>query len=245
LNRLRRKTGVREDFIMVSKRVEVRLIKKLLSIGATVFLVLIPLMVNAQSEQNEPGPPPIEQSLVREGSFAMKLAEALKIGEVKSEAEAESKLASMGIAPRNGWIADYPVTPDIIGEVRNAIGVALDSGKLAMNKDEALMAVQVLVDNQWRLAVASGKEQAGQYGEYPPAVYEGNEPYYYPEPYDYPYDYPYPYYYGGGYYRGYHYRGGFGGRGGGGGGGGGSGKGGGGGGGSGGGSGGGGGGGHR
>jgi hypothetical protein len=170
--------------------------KKLLSIGATVFLVLIPLMVNAQSEQNKPGPPPIEQSLVREGSFAMKLVEVLKMGQAKSEAEAESMLASVGIAPRNGWIADYPLTPDIIGEVRNAIGMALDSGKLAMNKDEALMAVQVLVDNEWRLAVASNKEQARQYGEYPPAVYEGYEPYYYPY---YPY-YPYPYYYGGYYY---------------------------------------------
>jgi hypothetical protein len=170
--------------------------KKLLSIGATVFLVLIPLMVNAQSEQNKPGPPPIEQSLVREGSFAMKLVEVLKMGQAKSEAEAESMLASVGIAPRNGWIANYPLTPDIIGEVRNAIGMALDSGKLAMNKDEALMAVQVLVDNEWRLAVASNKEQARQYGEYPPAVYEGYEPYYYPY---YPY-YPYPYYYGGYYY---------------------------------------------
>ena len=195
---LRRKTGVREDFIMVSKRVEVRLMKKLLSIGATVFLVLIPLMVNAQSGQNKPGPSPIEQSLVREGSFAMKLAEALKMGQAKSEAEAESMLASVGIAPRNGWIADYPLTPDIIGELRNAIGVALDSGKLAMNKDEALMAVQVLVDNQWRQPVAPDKEQARQYGEYPPAVYEGYEGGY--EPYYYPYYYPYPYYYGGYYY---------------------------------------------
>ena len=205
-NRLRRKTGVREDFIMVSKRVEVRLMKKLISIGVTVFLVLIPLMLNAQSEQNKPGPPPIGQSLVREGSFAMKLAEALKTEPVKSEAEAESRLASMGIAPRNGWIADYPLTPDIIGEVRNAIGVALDSGKLAMNRDEALMAVQVLIDNQWRLAVAPDKEQTRQYGEYPPAVYEGYEGGY--EPYYYPYYYPYPYYYGG-----YYYLGGFGGRG--------------------------------
>jgi hypothetical protein len=187
---------------MVSKRVEVRLMKKLLSIGATVFLVLIPLMVNAQSGQNKPGSPPIEQSLVREGSFAMKLAEALKMGQAKSEAEAESMLASVGIAPRNGWIADYPLTPDIIGELRNAIGVALDSGKLAMNKDEALMAVQVLVDNQWRQPVAPDKEQARQYGEYPPAVYEGYEGGYEP------YYYPYPYYYGG-----YYYLGGFGGRG--------------------------------
>jgi len=168
--------------------------KKLLSIGATVFLVLIPLMVNAQSGQNKPGPPPVEQNLVREGFFAMKLAEALKMGQARSEAEAESMLASVGIAPRNGWIADYPLTPDIIGELRNAIGVALDSGKLAMNKDEALMAVQVLVDNQWRQPVAPDKEQVEQYGEYPPAVYEGYEGGYEP------YYYPYPYYYGGYYY---------------------------------------------
>jgi hypothetical protein len=160
----------------------------------------------SQSGQNKPQPPPIEQSLVREGSFAMKLVEALKMGQAKSEAEAESMLASVGIAPRNGWVADYPLTPDIIGELRNAIGVALDSGKLAMNKDEAMMAVQVLVDNQWRHPVAPGKEQARQYAEYPPAVYEGYEGGY--EPYYYPYYYPYPYYYGG-----YYYLGGFGGRG--------------------------------
>jgi hypothetical protein len=187
--------------------------KKLLSIGATVFLVLIPLMVNAQSEQTKPGPPPIEQSFVREGFFAMKLVEALKMGQAKSEAEAERLLTSVGIAPRNGWIADYPLTPDIIGELRNAIGVALDSGKLAMNKDEALMAVQVLVDNQWRQPVAPGEEQARQYGEYPPAVYEGYAGGY--EPYYYPYYYPYPYYYDGYYYP-YlypYFRGGFGGRG--------------------------------
>jgi len=84
--------------------------------------------------------------------------------------------------------------------------VAVDSGKLAMNKDEALMAFQVLVDNQWRQPVAPGKEQARQYGEYPPAVYEGDEGGY--EPYYYPYYDPYPYYYGG-----YYSLGGFGGRG--------------------------------
>lgn len=44
--------------------------------------------------------PPIEQSLVREGFFAIKLAEALKVGPVKSEGETESVLASVGIAPQ-------------------------------------------------------------------------------------------------------------------------------------------------
>ncbi len=46
------------------------------------------------------GAPPIEQSLVREGFFAIKLAETLKVGPVKSEAETESMLASVGIAPQ-------------------------------------------------------------------------------------------------------------------------------------------------
>ena len=130
----------------------------------------------SQPEQNKPGSSLTGQSLVREGSFSMKLAEALKIGEVKSEAEAESRLASIGIAPRNGWIADYPVTPDIIGELQNAIGAAVDSGKLVMNKDEALKAFQGLIaDIQ--------SQYAGV--EPPPEEQPPPEPYYY---------YPYPYY---------------------------------------------------
>ncbi len=201
--------------------------KRLIATSAIVFLLSIPVITYAQPEQNVQKAPPVSQPLIREGNFAIKLVEVLKLGTAKSEAEAESWLASMGIAPRNGWIADHPLTPDIIGELRSAIGVALDSGKLAMKKDEALLAVQVLIDHQWRLSAVPGKEQARQYGEFPPSVYEGYEggyePYYYPESYYYPYYsyyypyYPYfnpfPYYYGGYYYRGYYYRGGFGGRG--------------------------------
>ena len=128
----------------------------------------------------------------------MKLAEALKIGPVKSEAEAESRLASMGIAPKNGWIADYPVTLNIIGELENAISAAVDSGKLVMSKDQAIKGFQDLIT-----------DIEGQYaGVKPPP---GRQPY--PEPYDYPelyynpyyysYYYPYPYYFGS-YYLFYH-----------------------------------------
>jgi hypothetical protein len=121
----------------------------------------------------------------------MRLAEALNIGEVKSEAEAESRLASMGIAPRNGWIADYPVTSDILGELQNAIGAAVDSGRLAMNKDEAIKAFQDLtvdIENQYAKV------------EPPPGWQPPPEPYYYPYPYypyyyRYYYPYPYPYFY--------------------------------------------------
>lgn len=96
--------------------------------------------VAAPSGETATQPPPIAQTLVREGDFAIKLTKALKIGQAKNEAEAESTLASAGVTPQNGWIADYPVTPDIVGELENAIGVAADSGKLGMKKDEALKA---------------------------------------------------------------------------------------------------------
>jgi hypothetical protein len=84
--------------------------------------------------------PPIAQPLIREGDFAIKLAEALKIGQANSEAEAESMLASVGIAPDNGWIDDYPVTPDVLGELEKAIGEAADAKRLPMGKNEALKA---------------------------------------------------------------------------------------------------------
>jgi hypothetical protein len=141
--------------------------------------------------QTQAGPGASERSLVREGYFAMELAEVLKIGEVKSEAEAESRLASVGIAPKNGWIADYPLTPNIIGELQNAVGEAADSGKIAMKRDEAMMAFQDLV--------TSMESQRAEV-EPPPAGQPYPEPYYYPWYYYYPFPYPYPYYFGG-YYR--------------------------------------------
>ncbi len=149
--------------------------------------------VYSQPGQNKTGPPPSEQNLVREGVFAMELAEVLKIGEVKSEAEAEDKLTSVGIAPKNGWIADYPLTPAMVGELGNAVGEAADSGKIPMKREEAMRAFEDLVTSM---------ESQSARVEPPP----GREPY--PEAYDYPRYYyyprfyysPYPYYYGG-YFR--------------------------------------------
>jgi len=158
----------------------------------------------SQSEQTEPGSRSNERSLVREGFFAMKLADALRIGPAKNEAEAESMLALVGIAPENGWIADYPVTPDIIGELQDAIGAAADSGKIAMSEAEAMKVFEDLLI-----------EIESQYArvEPPPSKQPYPEPYYYPYPYfyrylyPYPFYYPYPYYYGGyyRYHRPYHY----------------------------------------
>ena len=123
----------------------------------------------------------------------MELAEVLKIGEVENEAEAESKLASAGIAPKNGWIADYPLTPKIIGELENAVGEAADSGKITMNREEAIRAFQDLTASLE--SQNAGVEPAPDREPYP-------EPYVYPRFYYYPYAYPYPYPYPfGGTYR--------------------------------------------
>ena len=142
--------------------------------------------------ERKPRPPSVEQDLVREGSFAMKLAEALKVGEVNNEAEAESRLAQIGIAPRNGWIADYPVTPGIIGELQNAVSAAADSGELAMEKEEAMMVFQGLISDiqdQHARAKTPFEEQP------PPGPYRYSYPYYrYYYPYYYPYPYPYFYF---------------------------------------------------
>jgi len=153
----------------------------------------------SKSEQTKPEPRTIERSLIREGFFAVRLAEALKIGPVKSEAEAESMLALVGIVPKNGWIADYPVTLDIIRELQNSIAAAADSGKIAMNKSEAIKVFEDLVieiESQDARVEPSPSRQPYPETYYSPYPY----PFYYRFLYPYPYSYPNPYYYGG-YYR--------------------------------------------
>jgi len=170
----------------------------------TVALFLLPLNLYAQSEQTSTGAPPISQALIPEGDFAVKLASALKLGTPDNEAQAEDMLTSAGIAPKNGWIANYPVTPNIVGELQNAVTAAADSNKLPMGKDEALKAFQG-VSTELGLAVSPGG--TGEYAESQPQAnpggidnyyYEEGPPVvtYYPPPPDYDYLYawvPYPF----------------------------------------------------
>jgi hypothetical protein len=86
----------------------------------------------------------VEQALVPEGVFAVQLAEALKMGQAQDEAQAENMLSTVGIEPKNGWIAGYPVTPPIIGEIEKGVISAAEAGKIGMGKDEAQKAVQSL-----------------------------------------------------------------------------------------------------
>jgi hypothetical protein len=177
----------------------------LITLTGSIALLLIPVLANAQTYQATS--PPLAQPLVREGDFAVQLAGSLQLGSVADETEAESTLSAAGVAPRNGWIADYPVTPDILGELQTSVSEAADAGSLTMGKDAALKALQDVV-TQYNLNVqtdTSGREAGDTSGaEYPDAAvmdnyYTDEGPpvvtYYAPPP-DYAYLYtwvPYPF----------------------------------------------------
>jgi hypothetical protein len=180
-------------------------------------LLLMPCFAMSQSEQTTEGKPPLEQPLVREGDMAVKLVEAFGLGTPVSEAEAESMLASLDITPRNGWIADYPVTPDIADELRVAVSDAAESGKIAVSKEDALKAVQDIM-NGYDLPVradTSGQAAPETTGpNYPDSTAENNYYYdegppvvtYYAPPPDYAYLYtwvPYPFWWSDSWFPGY------------------------------------------
>ena len=188
--------------------------KGIISLISIAFL-LLPGIVYPQSEQTGPNiPPPVSQQLVPEGSFALKLAPALQLGTPESEIQAVDTLASVGITPKNGWIADYPVTPDIIGELQDAVVAATDSKKLPMEKEEALKALQE-VAAEFDLAVSPGDSDtyAESQPQITPAVidnyyHEEGPPVvtYYPPPWDYYYLYawvPYPFWWSGFHFHGF------------------------------------------
>ncbi len=114
--------------------------KRILVFMFTAGFLLLQAAVYAQADQTATKAPPASPPLVREGDLAVKLVEVLKIGKADNEAQAETVLATAGVAPKNGWIADYPVTPDVIGELQKAISVAANAKRLPMGKEEALKA---------------------------------------------------------------------------------------------------------
>lgn len=165
------------------------------------------------AQEEGAGLPPVAQTVVREGDFAVSLAEALGVGGARSEAEAESDLAGLGIMPPNGWIADYPVTPDTLEALHKAIGEAADAGKLSMGKEEAFKKVAALTAGLGlpirpdEGAVYAGEAPAADYGSYSdPSVisnyyYNQGPPVvtYYTPPWDYYHIYhwvPHPFWWG-------------------------------------------------
>jgi uncharacterized membrane protein YgcG len=161
----------RRDMEGVNKERGEWIMKKLIIVMISVSFFLMPAMAGAQAGNETAGPLPVKQTLIPEGFFAIKLADALKLGSPKTEAEAETSLTSLAIAPKNGWIADYPVTPDVLIELQNAVGTAADSGKLAMKRDEATKAVQDVASELGLPVVTAGGQgdqttSADSYGQY-------------------------------------------------------------------------------
>jgi len=134
--------------------------KKLLLIAIAACLLLWQPHGAVNAQQTSEQKPPIEQVLVREGDYAVDLVEALNLGVARNETEAESTLTALGIAPRNGWIADYPMTPDITLEVENAAGMAASSGKLKMGEGAAEQAVERLSAKLGFPVTAAGSVQS-------------------------------------------------------------------------------------
>ena len=104
----------------------------------SLMLALLPVSALAEAEVAKSIPPPISQPLVTEGALAVQLVSALGVSSTTDEVVAESNLGDIGIAPRNGWIAAYPATPDIIGEVQQSVAAVANAGKLSISRDEAL-----------------------------------------------------------------------------------------------------------
>ena len=111
--------------------------KRVLVILVAAGLVLAPYIASVDAQSSNSNRPPIGQPLVSEGEFAVELATALNLSSSHEEAAAEDALGSISIAPRNGWISDYPMTPDIIAEVRESAARSASSGSLKMAEVEA------------------------------------------------------------------------------------------------------------
>lgn len=197
--------------------------KNLLTILMAAGLLLYPFAAlpedyGSQSSKKQQIPP-VAQTLVREGDFAIKLAAKLDLGLPEEEASAEEMLAAAGVVPSNGWLSDYPVTPEILGQLQDAITRSGSEGKLSMTAEEATRVLYSLV-NELNLPVpadqfpASGRNnpQAPAQASNPAVInnyYSQEGPpiiTYYPPPYDYAYLYawvPYPSFWSGFWFPGF------------------------------------------
>lgn len=118
----------------------------LLIIALIAGTLLFPTMAAAQ---NEPLAYAEEQtmapSVVRQGDFALRLVTALNLPASEDEAAAARALTALGIQPAGGWVADQPMTPRIVAELRDAVVAAVVAGRLVMDLDAAMRAFTELV----------------------------------------------------------------------------------------------------
>ncbi|QEM70019.1 hypothetical protein FO488_18890 [Geobacter sp. FeAm09] len=194
-----------------------RLVLRMMLMGAACGLLLVPVAGHADSDRATA--PPIGQQVVREGDFAVRMAAVLGMGTAENEAEAESRLAEGGISPKNGWIADYPMTPDICGEIYKAVRDAAAGGRIGLSVESALERLNGAMAEAG-LSATAASEGAGSNGYAGTASAPGeatiNDYYdnegppivtYYSPPYDYLYLYawvPYPFWCYGFWFPGYY-----------------------------------------
>jgi hypothetical protein len=180
--------------------------KQWLSILLSAGLLLYPFAGFAQdygpqtSQKQEA--PPVAQTLVREGDFAIKLAAELDLGNPANEVAAEDMLAKAGVSPLNGWLSDYPMTPEIIGQLGDSIAAAAGAGKLPMTAGEANKGLYYLASQMNLPTPAGAGAGTAPEGQSNPTVvnnyyYDQGPPVisYYPPPADYVYLYdwvPFP-----------------------------------------------------
>jgi hypothetical protein len=186
--------------------------KKWLTIIAAAGLLLYPFAAIAEDYGSQPSQeqqvPPVAQRLVREGDFAVKLAAQLELGKPSDEVTAEDMLTAVNVVPVNGWLSDYPMTPEIIGQLKDAVSKAAAEGKLHMNNEEAVKGLYYLTAEMNLPTPAGTGNEAQEGSQQAPAApsnpsvvnnyyYDQGPPVvtYYPPPYDYWYMYnwvPYP-----------------------------------------------------
>jgi len=193
-----------------------------LIIYAAAGLLLLPFAAGAadygQQEALAKDIPPVAQPLVREGDFAVKLAALYGLGVPSNETEAEDLLAAAGIVPLNGWISDYPVTPEILGQIQEAAARSATEGRLPMTAEKATRLIADLAaEMSLPLPVGAAPEQQAPVRPYEPYeqtvvnnYYAGYGPpiiTYYPPPLSYLYLYawvPYPIWWYGYWYPGFY-----------------------------------------
>jgi hypothetical protein len=159
---------------MEERYYKILLVPLLIIVLGLVFLCS-PGFLKAQYVSQVPvSPPPIEAQFVRQGDFAAALAYTLSVTDGRNQAEAEDRLASLGIAPRNVWISDDPVTPDVIADLEAATRNAADTNRLPLSRNEALGRFIRVVEESG-IAISPGAEAAG-YVSSGPVIYP-DQPY--------------------------------------------------------------------
>jgi hypothetical protein len=108
----------------------------------------------------------IAPSVVLQGELAVHLAQALQLPEVADEDATDDTavraLTDRGIAPAQGWMTDYPVTPQIVAELRQTITDAASAGRLDMDPESAVSAfLEVIVE----LGLPQPEEPAPAYAD--------------------------------------------------------------------------------